>query len=225
MYRYLGAYPRAVEGPYSDDVELAAVLRATTQIGFPFAPIVALLAFTGQRRDEVTNLAWDEVDESLTVWSMPGSRTKNGKPHIVHLSEPATVLLRQTPRIGRLAFSLDGERSFQNFGHAKARLDEIADVHDWVLHDLRRTVVSGMARLGVPPHIADKILNHQTGAISGVAAVYQRHEFLDERRAALDLWGQHVEGLLSTDAGERALGVRPATAVVARSHIARAGGS
>ena len=62
----------------------------------------------------------------------------------------------------------------------------------WRLHDLRRTVVSGMARLGVPPHVADKILNHQAGTISGVAAVYQRHEFLAERKEALDCWGAHV---------------------------------
>ena len=66
---------------------------------------------------------------------------------------------------------------------------------DWTLHDLRRTVVSGMARLGVAPHVADKILNHQSGTISGVAAVYQRHEFLKERKQALELWGEHVQAL------------------------------
>jgi len=71
----------------------------------------------------------------------------------------------------------------------------------WRLHDLRRTCVSGMARLGIPPHVADKVLNHQSGTIFGVAAVYQRHEFLAERRDALDRWGVHVEHLLTT--GER----------------------
>jgi hypothetical protein len=65
-------------------------------------------------------------------------------------------------------------------------------VTDWVIHDLRRTAVTGMASLGVPPHVADKVLNHQTGAISGVAAVYQRHEFLVERKQALLAWGKHV---------------------------------
>jgi integrase len=117
----------------------------------PFASIVALLTLTGQRRDEVTKLAWEEVDENTSVWSIAGSRTKNGRPHIVHLSEPALHVLHQTPRIGALAFFVDGEYPFQNFGHAKARLDASADVHSWVLHDLRRTVVNGMARLGVPP--------------------------------------------------------------------------
>jgi hypothetical protein len=77
-------------------------------------------------------------------------------------------------------------------------------VTGWRLHDLRRTCVSGMARLGIAPHIADKILNHQTGTISGVAAVYQRHDFLAERRAALDAWGAHVDRLLANIPGERA---------------------
>jgi integrase len=84
---------------------------------------------------------------------------------------------------------------FQGYSKAKARLDQLSGVSDWTLHDLRRTVISGMARLGVAPHVADKILNHQSGTISGVAAVYQRHEFLKERKQALDLWGEHVLSL------------------------------
>src|SRR5262249_29358966 len=71
-----------------------------------------------------------------------------------------------------------------------------AGVTGWVLHDLRRTVVSGMARLGVPPHVADKILNHQSGTISGVAAVYQRHDFLSDRRDALERWSAHLGSLM-----------------------------
>jgi hypothetical protein len=92
-------------------------------------------------------------------------------------------------------FSVDGRTVFQGYSKAKARLDELSEVSDWTLHDLRRTVVSGMARLGVAPHVADKILNHQTGTISGVAAVYQRHEFMRERKEALDVWGKHVQSL------------------------------
>lgn len=74
-------------------------------------------------------------------------------------------------------------------------IDELCGVPDWRLHDLRRTCVSGMARLGVAPHVADKILNHQGGTISGVAAVYQRHEFISERKDALERWGAHVESV------------------------------
>ena len=84
---------------------------------------------------------------------------------------------------------------FQGYSKAKAKLDERSRVSGWTLHDLRRTVVSGMAALGVAPHVADKILNHQTGTISGVAAVYQRHEFMKERSEALELWGEHIHRL------------------------------
>jgi integrase len=95
-------------------------------------------------------------------------------------------------------FSHSGAKPFQSFSSAKRELDKISGLTGWRLHDLRRTCVSGMARLGVPPHVADKVLNHQTGTISGVAAVYQRHEFLAERKDALDRWGVHVERLLKS---------------------------
>ena len=87
-------------------------------------------------------------------------------------------------------------KPFMAFSNAKRQLDQVCGVKDWVLHDLRRTVVGGMAVLGVAPHVADKILNHQSGTISGVAAVYQRHEFLTERKAAIELWAIHISGLL-----------------------------
>src|SRR5262249_61029820 len=98
---------------------------------------------------------------------------------------------------GRLVFSLLGTKPFQEFSRAKRVLDQLSGVTGWRVHDLRRTCVSGMARLGVAPHVADKILNHQTGTISGVAAVYQRHEFLVERRAPLDLWATHINRMLA----------------------------
>jgi hypothetical protein len=101
-----------------------------------------------------------------------------------------------------------GTKTFQNFTHAKRLLDQLSGVTGWRLHDLRRTCVSGMARLGVPPHVADKILNHQAGTISGVAAVYQRHEFLSERRQALDLWGAHVGELLEGKSQERRINLK-----------------
>jgi integrase len=123
-------------------------------------------------------------------------RTKNGKPHIVHLSEAALALMAHLPDRRSFVFSSTGERPFQNFSPAKRELDMLSGVTGWRLHDLRRTCVSGMARLGIAPHVADKILNHQSGAISGVAAVYQRHEFMVERKAALNLWGEYVATLL-----------------------------
>jgi len=137
------------------------------------------------------------------VWTIPKSRTKNAKSHIVHLSDQSVGVLKRADRRGALVFSPLSGKPFRSFGRAKRLLDQISGVTEWRLHDLRRTCVSGMARLGVAPHVADKILNHQSGTISGVAAVYQRHEFLSERRAALDLWGAHIEEILQDVSRER----------------------
>ena len=178
------------------DMELAQVILAARKLGGPYAAIVELLALTGQRREEVACLEWDELDLAQGLWTIPKTRTKNTKAHIVHLSRPALAVIKSTYRRGPLVFTLLGTKSFQDFTHAKRRLDQLSGVTSWRLHDLRRTCVSGMARLGIAPHVADKILNHQAGTISGVAAIYQRHEFLAERQTALDLWGTHVSQLL-----------------------------
>jgi integrase len=177
------------------DEELASILEAARQIGFPFGSIVQVLALTGQRRDEVGRMAWPHLDLRRKIWVIPGEHAKNGKPHLIQLSAPVMALVEAVPPTGELVFSGDGRRVFQGYSKAKARLDRLSGVSDWTLHDLRRTVVSAMARLGVAPHVADKILNHQSGTITGVAAVYQRHEFLRERKQALDLWGEHVVSL------------------------------
>jgi integrase len=121
----------------------------------------------------------------------------------VHLSKQSLAVLKRADQRKPLVLSPLGTKIFQNFTHAKRLLDHLSRVSGWRLHDLRRTCVSGMARLGVAPHVADKILNHQTGTISGVAAVYQRHEFLSERRAAMDLWGAHVGELLKGRSQDR----------------------
>jgi integrase len=175
-----------------DDNELANVILAARKIAGPYGSIVELLALTGQRREEVARLQREELDRAQRVWTIPKSRTKNSKAHVVHLSEQSMDVLKRAHQTGPYVFSLLGTKPFQEFSRAKRRLDQLSGVTGWRLHDLRRTCVSGMARLGVPPHVADKILNHQAGTISGVAAVYQRHEFLAERRAALDLWGAHI---------------------------------
>jgi len=175
----------------SDD-ELGRVIRAAREIRGPYGGIVELLALTAQRREEVAQMTWDELDLEKQVWTIPGTRTKNGKPHIVHLSDAAIRAIEARPRTGALVFAT-ADRPFRNFVHSKPKLDKKAGVSGWRLHDLRRTAISGMARLGVAPHVADKILNHTAGTISGVAAVYQRHEFMAEREQALDAWARHVE--------------------------------
>jgi integrase len=184
-----------------NDGELAAVLRAARDIGGPFGAIVEMLSLTGQRREEVARMTWAELDLDAQTWTLEGTRTKNRRAHIVHLSEPALRLLNSLPRLGPFVFSGIGSKPFQDFSPNKRRLDEVSGVKDWRLHDLRRTVVSGMARLGVAPHIADRILNHVGGTIGSVASVYQRHEFLAERKAALDLWGAHVAKIIGEGQG------------------------
>ena len=175
------------------DKELAAVIKAAPLIDRPYGGILEMLALTGQRREEVAQMTWDEIDAASNTWTIPASRSKNRKSHIVHLSKQAQQVLGRADRSHPLVFATINGKRPQCFSQAKIELDRLSGVTGWQLHDLRRTVVSGMARLGIPPHVADKILNHQSGTISGVAAVYQRHEFLDERKDALERWGAHVQ--------------------------------
>ena len=116
----------------------------------------------------------------------------------MHLSNQSVAVLKRVDKRGPLR----GAKPFQDFSRAKRLLDQFSGVAGWCLHDLRRTCVSGMARLGIPPHIADKILNHNAGTISGVAAVYQRHEFLSERQEALERWGAHVAHIVAEASGK-----------------------
>ncbi len=179
----------------SDD-ELIAIFNAAKQMGGAFGAIIQMLILTAQRRNEVSEMTWNELDLNNDIWTIPGSRTKNEKPHFVHLSEQATAVLSSVLNVGAFTFTSNGKTPFSGFSKAKKRLDELSGVTDWRLHDIRRTVTSGMAQLGIAPHVADKILNHQSGTISGVAAVYQRHEFLDDRKTALNAWGNYVQSLL-----------------------------
>ncbi len=180
-----------------DDTELARIILAARRVGDPYGGIVELLALTGQRREEVARMPWDELDLARRTWTLAKSRTKNAKTHMVHLSDQSVAVLKRATRQGPVVFSILGTKPFRQFSVAKRSLDQLSGVREWRLHDLRRTCVSGMARLGVAPHVADKILNHQSGTIAGVAAVYQRHDFLAEREDALERWGAHVAQILS----------------------------
>jgi integrase len=191
-----------------DDHELAQIILAARKMEGAYGGIVELLALTGQRREEVAQMKWDELDLVQRVWTLPRSRTKNAKAHVVHLSEQSMAVLKRANQKGPFLFSVLGSKPFQEFSRGKRRLDQLSGVTEWRLHDLRRTCVSGMARLGIAPHVADKILNHQAGTISGVAAVYQRHEFLSERRQALDLWGAHVGAILNEVCPEHRIELR-----------------
>jgi integrase len=178
------------------DDELAAIWRATDGPG-PFNGIVRLLILTGQRRDEVAGMTWVELSGDFSTWVIPASRTKNGATHIVPLSAQAQDLLREAPRSGAPAIGLElvfpGLRgTFNGWGKAKAALDAKSGVTNWRLHDLRRTMATGLQRLGVRLEVTEQVLNHVSGSRAGIVGVYQRHDFASEKRAALDAWGEHV---------------------------------
>ena len=191
--------PDRVRDRALDDKELAAIILTGRQMPALFGAILKVLALTGQRREEVAQMVWSEIDEETRIWHIPSQRSKNAKAHLVHLSDPVWAIIKSRPHHSRFVFATSGGKNFQSFKYAKADLDRLSGVTGWRTHDLRRTVVTGMARLGVPPHVADKILNHQSGTISGVAAVYQKHEFLTERKDALERWGRHVVDVIASN--------------------------
>jgi integrase len=175
-----------------DDAEIVRFWRAAGAIGWPYGPIFRLLLLTAQRESEVAGMAWREVEGR--TWTIPRERTKSDRAHTVHISALAAEILEALPHTGELVFGSSPPTGFSN---AKAKLDGLmGDGAPWVLHDLRRSACSTMARLNVPPHVVDKILNHQSGAIRGVAAVYNRFQYIDERRAALEALGRFVAGLV-----------------------------
>jgi integrase len=180
------------------DEELRQVWQAAEKLGLPFGPWVQLLILTGQRRNEVAHMEWGEIDFEKRLWSLPRERVKNNRRHEVPLSPQAIAILERLPRISdRFVFSVNGEAPIKGFGRASDYLDELLpNVADWVFHDLRRTVASGMARLGISLAIIEKVLNHVSGSFAGIVGVYQRHEFAEEKRAALEKWADHVERLV-----------------------------
>jgi integrase len=180
----------------SDD-ELRRVWRAAKKLGPPYGAMVQLLILTGQRRGEVVGMQWDEIDIKGRLWTLPRERVKNDRRHEVPLSPQAMAIIQSLPRISdRFVFSLNAETPLNGFGKNKDRIDALSGVGDWVVHDLRRTVASGMARLGISLAVIEKVLNHVGGSFAGIVGVYQRHEFAEEKREALEKWADHVERLV-----------------------------
>jgi integrase len=205
-----------------NDDELVLIWWACEKIGWPFGDATQLMLLTAQREAEVGSLDWKELDLSQNEWLLPKRRAKNQVSHLIALSTQAIRILNRLPRIKcedpdkDLVFTTTGRTPISGWSRAKIQIDReilallmakaIERGHDpktarqiphWTFHDLRRTAITGMAKLGVPPHIADLILNHKSGEIQGVAAIYNRFEYLDDRRDALVKWGQYVEDLLT----------------------------
>lgn len=182
------------------DTELRNVWLAADKLGGPYGALVKLLILTGQRRNEIAQARLSEFDLESRLWTVPSERSKNHKAHVVPLSAPAVALLKALPRVGDNEFVLttNGRVPAAGFGKHKARLDALlpADMSRWVVHDIRRSVATGLARIGVDVPTIEKVLNHVGGTFAGVVGVYQRHDYVEEMRRALNRWGEHVERLV-----------------------------
>ncbi len=182
----------------SDD-EVKWFWQACDREGQPWGHLGKMLLLTGQRLGEVVNMTDREVSGDL--WHLTADRTKNGRSHDVPLTEAAQGILGAVERIRGDAgymFTTTGEGALQGYhkgrNHIANRMTEIAgqEIPHWTFHDLRRTAATGMARLGIPVRVTEAILNHVSGTGGGIVGVYQRHDYADEKRAALDAWARLV---------------------------------
>lgn len=267
------------------DYELAIALRAAGQMEAPFGPLYQMLFATGQRREEVAGMKWTELDREAALWTLPGTRAKNGEANLVPLNRHAIAALdraaasvavdlalleleREAAKAGRkvrpaervsvaqkaegvalaelatdkrkwpsrgLVLTSTGETHVSGYSRAKARLDalmlaearrdaaeagddpEAVELAPWRVHDARRTLATGLQRLGIRFEVTEAVLNHVSGASrGGVAAVYQRHGWGPEKRAALDAWATHCHRLVSPPDGTvNVVELRPADSATA----------
>jgi integrase len=159
--------------------------------------IVKLLMLTGQRANEIAGLRWDEIDFQRGLISLPGTRTKNKRPHDIPISPTVVSLLQSRVRTDR--DSVFGRLSgpFSGWSATKAALDErTGPLKHWVIHDLRRSVATGMADIGIQPHIIEAVLNHVSGHKGGIAGIYNRAQYSTEKAQALARWDEHLRVLV-----------------------------
>ena len=189
-----------------NDREIKLFWHACELVGYPFGSIFKLLLLTGQRRGEVAGMQWTEIDVDGCVWKIPAGKTKSEREHIVPLSAPAISIILNTPRLSYdFLFSTTGKTASSGFSRAKKKvvtlMQEAAEdttIAPWRLHDLRRTATSGMASLGSGQVTIDKVLNHSSGKLSGVAAIYNRYGYQKEKSEALDEWADYIVNLIET---------------------------
>jgi integrase len=189
------------------DSELGRVWNQAHKTHHCFGPIVRLLIVTGQRREEVASLTWEELDRTELMWTLPGHRAKNGEPNRIPLNALAVGVLdgivggEKWPTRGKI-FPTSTGGGFTAYHKGKEKIDRLVaedggdPVPPWRLHDLRRTLATGFQRLGVRFEVTEAVLNHVGGSRAGVAGIYQRHDWKEEKREALNLWNDHVAAIL-----------------------------
>jgi integrase len=185
----------------SDD-EIRAFWAATGSMGYPYAQVFRLLLITGQRRSEVAEARWSEFDLDARLWTIPAARMKSDAAHLVALSAEAMTILGALPRFDRgdyLFSSTFGAKPINGFSVAKARLDALMAKHlpsalvPFVTHDVRRTMRTNLGALPVPDHVREIIIAH---AKPGMSRVYDLFGYLDEKRAAMDLWAARLRSIV-----------------------------
>lgn len=200
------------------DAEIAEVWAACRDDNY--GRIVKILLLTGQRREEVGAMSWDEIDLKNGIWALPRDRVKNDRSHTVPLLPTVISILKEIeqtrhvrlPDTRDLVFSVRTS-GFRGWAMAKKALDgritaarQAAGINApmpaWRIHDLRRTVITGLARLGVNLAVTEKVVNHTSGSFAGVVAVYQHHDFASEKHDALDRWDRHVDAIVNGRASE-----------------------
>lgn len=199
--------------------EIRLLWSACESLGYPWGPLVRLLLVLGQRRDEVRKLSVDELSAVDQLITLPSARTKNKREHLVPLPGLAVELLEACPKLGnRYVFTTDGRSPVASISKATNKLrklmneelrkrtgDPQAAVPNFRLHDLRRTCATLMASLKVAPHVIDAVQNHVSGAIKGVSRTYNRYQYLDEKREALELWAETLRRQTTANVTEGAL--------------------
>lgn len=192
---------RRVRSRTLTDAELPTLWRALEKEGDPAHGAFAMLVFTGARRREVTQMRWSEVDLDAGTWTLPPERRKTGKrdpePFAVYLHPAAVEVLRRQPQLEGSPFVFWGRRDRRpfDFHHALMQRLRAVGLRDWRIHDVRRAVRSGMARLGVSQTVAELCLGHMS-AKGGLVAVYDQHSYDAEKREAWQRWGEHVARLV-----------------------------
>ena len=178
------------------DAELRCVWLAAEKTPWPFGPAVQLLILIALRREEVSALSWSEIQNGEI--HLPASRSKSGEPRVIPLSTQAAEIIKSLPRVGEYVFSANGS-GISGWSKAKRALDATAaeingaPLPAWRLHDIRRTVATGLQRLGVGLQVIESVLGHVSGSRAGVVGIYQRHRFLAEQKAALEVWSAEIK--------------------------------
>jgi integrase len=195
------------------DAEIGWLWRASGAMGWPWGDFFRVLLLSGQRRGQAQAMAWPDVDLERRLWVCPAASMKGGRAHEISISDLLAEVLEHTRDAARrlgvldergLVFHVEG-KPLSGFSQAKDRLDaamaEIAGepARPWSVHDLRRTLVHNLAAMNIPPHVCDKILAHSGGVISGVSAVYNQFQYLNERRDALSAWSRRVAEIIGRD--------------------------